>query len=247
MKIKSNISKKRVNMQIELRERPKKGAIIIEGFPGFGLVSTIATEYLIDHLNARLIGKFSSEKIPAMIAIHKGQVVEPLGIFYDERNNIVIVRAIANVNGLEWEITENLTKFAEEIKAKELISIEGISSDGKPPEPEAFFYTRDTERKKRFNDLKMREIDEGIIVGVTASLMTKLPETTFLFTEATSELPDSRAAAKIIEVLDEYLKLKVDYKPLVKKAEDFELKIKEILTKVKDIGSQKEKKESYFG
>lgn len=234
-------------MQIELKEKPKKGATIIEGFPGFGLVSTIATEYLIDHLDARLIGKISSDKMPAMIAIHKGQIIEPLGIFYDEKNNIVIVRAIANVNGMEWDITDNLIKLAEEIKAKEIISIEGISSDGKPPEPEAFFFTHDEERKKRFNTLNIKEIDEGIIVGVTASLMTKMPETTFLFTEASSELPDSRAAAKVIEVLDDYLKLKVDFKPLVKKAEDFESKIKQILMQTQEVSKQKEKKESYFG
>jgi uncharacterized protein len=234
-------------MQIELKEKPKKGATIIEGFPGFGLVSTIATEYLIDHLDAKLIGKISSDKMPAMIAIHKGNIVEPLGIFYDEKNNIVIVRAIANVNGMEWEITDNIIKLAEELKAKEIISIEGISSDNKPPEPEAFFFTHDNERKKRFNALNIKEIDEGIIVGVTASLMTKMPETTFLFTEASSELPDSRAAAKVIEVLDDYLQLKVDFKPLVKKAEDFEGKIKEILMQTKEIVAQKEKKESYFG
>ena len=234
-------------MNIELWEKPKKGAVLIEGFPGFGLVSTIATEYLIDHLDAKLIGKISSEKMPAMVAIHKGQVIEPVGIFYDEKNNIVIVRAIANISGMEWDITENLIKLAEEIKAKEIISIEGISSDNKPPEPEAFFFTKNEERKKRFNALNIKELDEGIIVGVTSALLIKMPETTFIFTEATSELPDSRAAAKVIEILDNYLKLKVDFKPLFKKAEDFESKIKEILMKAKEMPHLKERKETYFG
>ena len=235
-------------MQIELWEKPKKGATIIEGFPGFGLVSTIATEYLIDHLEAKLIGKLVSDKFPAIVAVHKGQIVEPVGVFYDERNNIVIVRAITNVSGLEWSITENIQKLAEEIKAREIISIEGISSDNKPPEPEAFYFTKNEERKKKFVSMNLREIDEGIIVGVTAALLTKIPETTFLFTEANSELPDSRAAAKIIEILDSYLKLKLDFKPLIKKAEDFESKIKEILLSTKEITTkQKEKEESYFG
>jgi uncharacterized protein len=234
-------------MNVELWEKPKKGAVLIEGFPGFGLVSTIATEYLIDHLEAKLIGKISSEKMPAMVAIHKGQVIEPVGIFYDEKNNIVIVRAIANINGMEWEVTENLIKLAEEIKAKEIISIEGISSDGKPPEPEAFFFTKNDERKQRFNALNIKELDEGIIVGVTSALLIKMPETTFIFTEASSELPDSRAAAKVIEILDNYLKLKVDFKPLFKKAEDFESKIKEILMKAKEMPRLKEQKETYFG
>jgi len=234
-------------MNVELWEKPKKGAVLIEGFPGFGLVSTIATEYLIDHLEAKLIGKISSEKMPAMVAIHKGQVIEPVGIFYDEKNNIVIVRAIANISGMEWEVTENLMKLANEIKAKEIISIEGISSDGKPPEPEAFFFTKNDERKQRLNALNIKELDEGIIVGVTSALLIKMPDTTFLFTEASSELPDSRAAAKVIEVLDNYLKLKVDFKPLFKKAEDFESKIKEILMKAKEMPRLKEQKETYFG
>jgi len=234
-------------MQIELKEKPKKGAVIIEGFPGFGLVSTIATEYLIDHLDAKLIGKITSEKVQPIVAIHKSNIVEPLGIFYDEKNNLVIVRAIANVSGMEWELTQALINLAEEIKAKEIISIEGVSSDNKPPEPEAFYFTKNAEKKKKFESMRIKELNEGIIVGVTASLLTKMPDTTFIFTEATSELPDSRAAAKIVEVLDGYLNLKVDYKPLVKKAEGFEQKVREILTKTKEAVKTKEKKESYFG
>ncbi len=234
-------------MQIELIEKPKKGATIIEGFPGFGLVSTIVTEYLIDHLEAKPIGRFCSDKIPALAAIHKGRILDPFGIFYDSKNNIVVVRAISNVNGIEWEINETLNALSDEIKAKEIISIEGISADNKEPNPEAFYFTANEERKKKFQSLNMREMDEGIIVGVTATLLTKNRDATFIFSEAASDLPDSRSAAKVIEVLDNYLKIKVDYKPLVKKAELFERKIKDFLVKSQDVGKLKEKKESYFG
>jgi len=234
-------------MKIELKEKPKKGAIIIEGFPGFGLVSTIATEYLIDHLGARLIGKIESEKVQPIVAIHKGQIIEPLGIFYDSKNNIVIIRAISNINGLEWELTQSIVALAEEIKAKEIISTEGISSDNKLPEPEAFYFTKDDNRRKIFERMNVREMSEGIIMGVTASLLTKMPETTFIFSEANSSMPDSRAAAKIIEIIDSYLGLKVDYKPLLKKAEIFEKQIKEVLFRSKNVTNIKEKRETYFG
>jgi len=234
-------------MKIELKEKPKKGAIIIEGFPGFGLVSTIATEYLIDHLGARLIGKIESEKVQPIVAIHKGQIIEPLGIFYDSKNNIVIIRAISNINGLEWELTQSIVALAEEIKAKEIISTEGISSDNKLPEPEAFYFTKDDNRRKIFERMNVREMSEGIIMGVTASLLTKMPETTFIFSEANSSMPDSRAAAKIIEIIYSYLGLKVDYKPLLKKAEIFEKQIKEVLFRSKNVTNIKEKRETYFG
>jgi len=234
-------------MKIELTEKPKKGAVIIEGFPGFGLVSTIVTEFLIDHLNARQIGRIESDKIQPIVAIHKGGIVDPLGIFYDKKNNIVFVRAISPVNNLEWEITEQMTKFCKEIDAKEIISIEGIGSDTKPPEPEAFYYSGNKATSKKLDNMKIKPLNEGIIVGVTASLLAKFPNSTFLFAEAYSNMPDSRAAAKIIEILDEYLGLDVDYKPLLKKAEGFEGKIKDLLSKSADTMKQKEKKESYFG
>jgi predicted ATP-grasp superfamily ATP-dependent carboligase len=60
-------------------------------------------------------------------------------------------------------------------------------------------------------------------------------------------MPDSRAAAKVIEILDNYLDLDVDYKPLLKKASSFEEKIKDIIGKTAETMKQKEKKESYFG
>lgn len=234
-------------MEIKLFEKPKKGATVIEGFPGFGLVSTITTEFLIEHLKAKPIGKIITDKVSPMIAIHKGQIIEPFGIFYSEKENIVIVRAISPVKDIEWELTECLIKFFEGIKAKEFISIEGISSDGKEPEPEAFYYSNQKVRSNRFESFEIKKLEEGIIMGVTASLLAKMPETTFVFAEAMADLPDSRAAAKVIEVLDQYLDLDVDYKPLLKKAQGFESKIKEILTKGAVASKDKIKKESYFG
>ncbi len=235
-------------MEIELKEKPKKGAILIEGFPGFGLVSTIATEFLIEHLNAKPIGKIKSEKMAPVVALHKGDIIEPFGIFYSQKSNIVIVRAISPIKDMEWEAAETLKKLAKDIQAKEIISIEGVGSDGKLPEPEAFYFSKDSKKQNKFKSIKLKKLDEGVIVGVTAALLVVHPEVTCIFSEAYSNLPDSRAAAKIVEVLDDYLDLDVDYKPLVKKAESFESKIRNLIVKSAEAASkQKEKHESYFG
>ena len=69
-----------------------------------------------------------------------------------------------------------------------------------------------------------------------------------IFAEAHTQLPDSKAAAKIIEVLDKYLGLKVDYKPLLKQAEQFEEKLKGMLSKGKEAMDMQDKKQmSYVG
>ena len=101
-------------MEIKLFKKPKN-PIIIEGFPGIGLVGTIATEFLIDHLETELIGKIWIEDIPAMIAIHDGKVVEPLGVFYNKKHNIMIIHGITAVTGIEWKIAEAVVNIANDV------------------------------------------------------------------------------------------------------------------------------------
>lgn len=236
-------------MRIELDERPEK-PIIIEGFPGFGFVSTIATEFLIRHLGAKPIGRITSEKITPVAAIHKSSLIYPLEIFYDKKTNILLVQAVTPVDGLEWEIADTLVRLAKELKAKEFIGLEGVASTAQIKEPQTFFYTNKEEKKKTIQALKIKPLDEGIIIGVTGALLMKMKETPLscFFVETRSELPDNKGAAKLIEILDKYLGLTVDPKPLLQKAREFEEKLRDLFTKLAEVKSEKEKKQlSYMG
>jgi uncharacterized protein len=233
-------------MEIFLEKKPKN-PIIIEGFPGFGFVSTITTEFLIEHLNAKPIGRMETNHIMPMVAMHNSKLVEPLGIFYDSVHNIIISHAITNVAGLEWDIADKLSVLAKELNAKEVISLEGVASNN--PETNAFFYTNISKAAEALKKLKLEPLKEGIIMGVTGALLLKASyPITALFVETHSQLPDSRAAAKLIEILDKYLTLKVDYKPLLQKAEQFEAKLKTLMEQSNKSKEEKEKKElTYFG
>ncbi len=235
-------------MKLELDEKPLKPTII-EGFPGFGFVSTIVTEYLIKSLDAKPIGRINSEKISPIIAIHDSKVIHPLEIFYDKKTNIVIVQAITPIEGLEWEIAESILKLAKETKAKEIIGLEGVNTMNPQNinlnDPQVFYYTN---KKSKLKDIK--ELNEGVILGVTGALLTKVKDTPFtsFFVEANSNFPDNKAASKIILALDSYLGLKIDYKPLIEKAKEFEDKIKGFLTKVAEAKVQKDQRRlDYMG
>ena len=114
-------------MKIKLWKKPKN-PIIVEGFPGFGLVGTIASEFLIDHLKTEQIGKITFEEMPPMVAIHESQIVEPLGIFYSKKYNLVILHAITASAGYEWKLADALADIAKQLGAKEVISLEGVGS-----------------------------------------------------------------------------------------------------------------------
>ncbi|MBI5389580.1 proteasome assembly chaperone family protein [Candidatus Woesearchaeota archaeon] len=236
-------------MEMRLKKKPTKPTII-GGFPGFGLVGTIATEFLLSHLQTEPIGKIWMTELPPTLAIHEGKLVEPIGIFYNRKHNLVIVHAITATGGMEWQITSSLLKIAKQMKAKELISLEGVhTADGEDAEPKTFYYTN---RKTgvQFEKIGVQPLKEGIIIGITASIILaaeKFPITA-LFVESHSQMPDSKAAAKLIESLDKYLKLDVDYTPLIKLAEQFEDKLRKLMEQNKLVQDERNKKSlSYVG
>lgn len=237
-------------MEFKLKKKPKN-PIIIEGFPGFGLVGTIASEFLIDHLETEQIGKIEFEDVSPLVAIHESKVVEPLGIFYDKKYNMVILHAVTASSGFEWELADTIVKLAKDVGAKQVISLEGVgSASGGESESRVFYYASKKINADKFSKIGMAPLKEGIIMGVTGALLLKKDELPIscIFAETHTNMPDSKAAAKIIRVLDDYLGLEIDPKPLLQQAEKFEKKLKDIFQQSKQSQDLSEKKKmSYVG
>ena len=231
-------------MEIILRETPKN-PIIIQGFPGIGMVGAIAAEFLLNHLKAELIGKVISEESPPLVAVHEGNLIEPYSIYYSKKNNLVIVHSIVSAPGTEWAIAEAMATLANNMEATDIISLEGIGKKEGDDEIKTHYYTRSKGLEKLFKKSNAKPLQEGIIAGHASALLVKIDETpvSCLFAETHTDLPDSKAAAEIIKTLDTILDLKVDCGPLLEIAERFENKIKGIMSedeKTKDLMSKKQ-------
>lgn len=215
---------------------------IIEGFPGFGLVGPITTEFLIDHLKTEQIGQFVYDDLPATIAIHGGKVVNPMAVHYSKKHNLVIFHTMLNVKGMEWQFADVIANAASELRAKEILSIEGVNVMSETP-TNVFAYGN--------NELLAHgaeEMKESIIMGVSAALLLRSQKTSCLFAQAHSNLPDSSAAANLIVLLDKYLKLNVDPAPLLEQAKMFEEKLTQILSQSNEMQGEADKKNlSYLG
>lgn len=233
-----------------------KDVTIVQGYPGFGLVGTIATEYLLEHLKVESVGRILIEEQPALIAIHEGKVVEPIGLFYNEKHNLLIVHAINATTGMEWKIASFVLELAHKVSAKEIVSIEGVGSPDAHHELEeqsyrVFSFTNNKEQAKVFKKLEITPLREGIIMGVTSALLLEGGEEyiiTCIFGETRTHLPDSKASANVLKALSKYLKLKIDVEPLLKSAERFEEKLKSVIEHSKSATVKKSKKDlTYLG
>ena len=239
-------------MEIILSQKPKS-PVVISGFPGVGMVGAIAAEFLIQHLGTKQIGKIILDKSPALVAIHEGRLIEPFGVYYSSKYNIVVLHSIVAMPGTEWQAAAALLSICSKLRAKELISIEGVGSASEETvqkNSRIFYYTSSEAKEKVLAKQGMEKLKEGIIMGPTSAVLMKagkLPVTCF-FAETNTNLPDSNAAAQIIKSLDTYLGLKVDYKPLLQLAVKFEEKLRNIMAqsrKTEDLMDRKQM--SYVG
>tara|TARA_Y100000310_G_scaffold159115_1_gene158601 strand:- start:17672 stop:18385 length:714 start_codon:yes stop_codon:yes gene_type:complete len=233
-------------MKLILSKKPKN-VTIVEGFPGFGLIGTISIEFLMDHLETEKIGVVEVDEVPAMIAIHQNKVVEPISVHYNKKYNIVLVHAINVPAQLGWKVADVISQLATELTAKEIISLEGVGSPAGGGGRLFYYSSTNGSTSKKLQNVA-NPLSEGIIVGVTGALLAKQMKTPIiaLFAEAKSNLPDSKAAAQIIEAFDAYKGLNLDTRPLLAQAKQFEEKLKGIQQNSQKAKAVQQKKGSHL-
>lgn len=236
-------------MKVILRSKPKNPTVI-QGFPGIGMVGAIAAEFLVQHMNTEMIGKILIEKTPPLVAVHDGRLIEPFSIYYNKKYNLVVIHSIISIPGAEWQLADAVVALCNQLKAKQIISLEGIGSSVEKNESRIFYYTNSKKYEAVFKKAKIEQLKEGIIMGQASALLVKSGATPIscIFAETHTSLPDSKAAAEVIKALDAFLGLKIDYKPLLKIAAEFEKKFRGILMqgeKTKDLVARKQM--SYVG
>ena len=235
-------------MRDEVLQKLKQQPIIIEGFPGFGMIGSIVTDFLISHLQCEKIDTHYFDDLPPNVAIHQGKLIEPISIYYNEHYNLIIIHSLMAGPGIEWKAADFVLELYHKVKAQELVCIEGVGS-GEEPQERTFFYSTQAERATYLKDKGLQPLQEGIIMGVTSAVLLKggIP-VTCLFGEAQSSLPDNNAAAAIIEALDKIFNLNVDPEPLRESAKVLEEKFKQIFQQMQFATEEKDKKMlSYVG
>ena len=234
-------------MKVQLEKEVHK-PIIIHGFPTFGLIGSIITEYLIEYYHCEKIGSIQSAELAPMVAIHDGKLIEPISLFYNEEKNILIVHAIGEFTHVEYKLAQAIVELVEKTESWELISFEGIADPRVQAKTELFGIAQNTDLLAKTG---IQSLDQGVIMGVCAALLLNLPPTvrhSLILATTHSKLPDSHAAIVVLEKLAQYLELHIDSTPLQEQAKVFEQKMQSIMRNTQT--AQKEKREktlSYVG
>ena len=126
-----------------------EGYTLVEGFPGIGLVGTIAAGYLAEKHGTDCIGYVVSKKFPPMASIHKGKPMFPARIYIDKKNKMVMLFSEFVVPAeTVYDIAQSILDWAEGSKIKMIISLAGMTSRGIETKPEVYGISSNEEMTK---------------------------------------------------------------------------------------------------
>jgi uncharacterized protein len=218
-------------IQVILEKEPSvKNPILIEGFPGIGLVGNIASQYIVNELKMTYLGAMSSKFFPPLAVLLGGVVNMPVRIYEDASKEIVILTADVPVHPLaSYDIGREIVSWAESINVREMVCLAGITmmSD----QHRVFGAASKKELLDRIKE--MTEVFElGTIVGITGSIMNEcrirnIPAICLLGETASAE-PDPRAAMATVETLNKIYGLGVSTAKLAEQAEQIEVQMAQL-------------------
>ena len=239
----------------EVKRVDVEGAIVLDGFPSVGLVSSIVANYLIDTLGMEQIGIVESPAFPTVSLIRGGQPQHPVRIYAghpagSDKGGKVPDKIVAFVSEFHpaptiiYPLATAMLDWVQEQRCGMLVSPEGLVVEraantprpGKSAKlPDVKVYGVASTRKARdlYIEPNVLPFNEGVITGIAGVLLNEgrrrgFDVLTFL-AEAQSDYPDARAAAKVIETINRILlRSPLDPIPLYTEAERIEQQLRSI-------------------
>lgn len=225
----------------KFKEMDLKDATIIEGFPSVGLVSTIVATYLIDYLKLDQICAVDSEAFPPTSMVYAMKPKFPARIYAcSERKIGVFLAEFTPAPLLHRPLAKKLLEWCKQQQCSRIISPEGLPSErlclerkGGAKTTQVYGVGSTENARKDLQNAGIEQLKMGMIFGVGGVLLNEGRWENFdvitLLAEACADIPDSLAAAKILEAIDGLMPhLNIETKPLYQQSKKVEDQVKSL-------------------
>ncbi|MFP3277959.1 MAG: PAC2 family protein [Candidatus Micrarchaeota archaeon] len=212
------------------------GYILIEGFPGAGLVGAMANSYMIEKLGMKYVGYIDSESFPPIAVIHNAVPMFPVRIYADkDRKILAMISEFTIQTELVHELGYELIDFVRKTGIKAIVSIGGIPAE--KPSNDAFIVSTNENILKNAIAAGIKPIEDGVVAGVSAVLLANSSVLDIpiidLLVEVNPEITDPKYAEIALSSLKKIINLDIDLSELEKETKIVEAKIRQMVKKAK--------------
>lgn len=225
--------------RINLHSQAKPGCYIVTAFPTAGLVSLLAVNYLIQKKTLKKVGYIGLDGLSQVAIIEDKHLDYPIRIF--EGGNSVFITSQVPIPVMHiGELTKRVFELYKAVKAKGIIAIDAIEATEEKDKGEIYFVSEGFEKGVKGG----KELEEGAMIGVNASIALKAKETKTpflgLMTETHMGIPDGLAASSLIAGLENIIDIHVDTTELVNEYKRVVSRLNNLITKASQSKSAKD-------
>jgi uncharacterized protein len=233
------------DIRIVSKPLPLNGAVLM-GFPGSGLVGTIALQYMVDQMEFELIGSMTSRFFPPLAMMNRGVINDPVRLYSKTNDKFNITAIVADIPVspmICYEIASGIFDWLEPFKPREVLTIAGIVTN--EPEKRVFGVATTAGALARIQDHTI-VLPIGSISGIASSILTECKVrgiNGYGLLGETVNAPDPRASAATIEVLNKLYDLGLDVQPLIEQAVEIEQSMGKLAEEVQQQAEQTPRKD----
>ena len=220
-----------------------KNPILVEGFPGLGMVGSIATKYFVKQLKAKKFAILYSPHFPYHVIVNKKGSVRLLrGEFYfwkneTGENDLIFLFGDSQPQTIEgqFEVANSILDFVEKKDVKTVVTIGGYRNEVECT-PNVVAVSTNPILLERALKSKAVSSEVGTPIVGTAGLLLGLAkfrkmDALCLLGETRGYLPDPKTAKSVVTVLQRLLGVSLNLEGLDKEIKRSD----EILDKMQDI------------
>lgn len=241
-----------MDISIELIKNLKlKNPVLIQGFPGAGLVGTISSLYLVEKLKMEFVGYIHSSKFPPLAAIHNGRPYFPARIYASKKYNLyVILSEFVIPTQFIYPLAQEIYNFSKKYKIKKIISLGSILKKENIDYQTIYAVVSTQKLMDELEKKNVHVIKEGVTTGVSSILLSKGAMENFevisLLSNSSDSSIDLMACYNLLLKLKNYLNFDINLNELESDAKKMEEQIHKLLEKAQESKTEEEEESSMY-
>ncbi|VVB75447.1 PAC2 family protein [Candidatus Tiddalikarchaeum anstoanum] len=244
-----------------VKKKSLKRGTVIKGVPGIGNISHICVDYIKTKLKAELVCNIYSPYLPNIVLVNKDCTVSlpSFQLYLKEVKGQKIILLLSNYQPKEqihsYEFSENLVSFLKKEGVKEIITIAGIGLKDLPNKITLHIATADVKVQKKLKQYKELLFDGpksvALIVGSAGLILgfaKKYNLSAFGILASTWAHPQHigiKESKFVLQFLNNYLNIKLDFADLNNEIKKINEQIREITKEAEKVST--EERGNYIG
>ncbi len=234
-----------------------RNATLVIGLPGIGNVGKIVTDFVVEQLHAKEVGKFYSD-IPPMVFPTKDSVEFPTLRLYHathKRNNFLFITGDYQPREAKcFDFCTEVINIFKKVKGKEIIVLGGASLPNIDSNPSVYAIASKNSLIEKYRkvepNLRSAHGNLGPIVGVAGVLLglaknKNINATAFLTETTDKQYFNAKSVKKALSLINKLTGIQIDNKKFNLRIRSIEAEISAIQNFIKPIESVKETEEEH--